>query len=204
MSDPENYGFDSGPESASSGPAAGWYFAQGDPPGTERYWNGTSWEGAYRAVGGFTPSAPEPTPGAADFPSGATVLAWIITVLKALPLILGALGLALLNSLRDDIEAETDLDIDDISTVIFVVGGVIIVIGLVLLAGQIRAVMRKQVGQATIWAGVMTVIDVLYLAANLPSGDAASIGLAVAILAAQGSLFAWLMKLRNSLPSSAA
>ena len=32
----------------------GWYYAQGDPPGTQRYWDGQSWIGA-----------PQPVPGAA-------------------------------------------------------------------------------------------------------------------------------------------
>ncbi len=31
----------------------GWYYAQGDPPGTQRYWDGTSWQGG-----------PQPVPGA--------------------------------------------------------------------------------------------------------------------------------------------
>lgn len=28
-----------------SSPPPGWYYADGDPPGTERYWNGTTWQG---------------------------------------------------------------------------------------------------------------------------------------------------------------
>lgn len=34
----------------------GWYYAQGDPPGTQRYWNGAQWEGEPQAV----PGAPQP------------------------------------------------------------------------------------------------------------------------------------------------
>ena len=34
---------------------AGWYYAQGDPPGTQRYWNGEQWEGESQPV----PGAPE-------------------------------------------------------------------------------------------------------------------------------------------------
>jgi uncharacterized RDD family membrane protein YckC len=41
----------------------GWYYAQGDPPGTQRYWDGSSWQGG-----------PQPVPGAAmaasDTPGG--------------------------------------------------------------------------------------------------------------------------------------
>lgn len=28
----------------------GWYYAQGDPPGTQRYWDGTQWQGAPQPV----------------------------------------------------------------------------------------------------------------------------------------------------------
>ncbi len=30
----------------------GWYYAQGDPPGTQRYWDGSQWTGAPQPVGG--------------------------------------------------------------------------------------------------------------------------------------------------------
>ncbi len=29
---------------------AGWYYAQGDPPGTQRYWDGTQWQGGPQMV----------------------------------------------------------------------------------------------------------------------------------------------------------
>ena len=31
---------------------AGWYYAQGDPPGTQRYWDGTQWVGGPQAAQG--------------------------------------------------------------------------------------------------------------------------------------------------------
>ncbi len=34
---------------------AGWYYAQGDPPGTQRYWDGSSWVGGPQPVAGATP-----------------------------------------------------------------------------------------------------------------------------------------------------
>jgi uncharacterized RDD family membrane protein YckC len=43
---------------------AGWYYAQGDPPGTQRYWNGEQWEGGPQSVPGFgqeVPAGPVPT-----------------------------------------------------------------------------------------------------------------------------------------------
>lgn len=33
----------------------GWYQAAGDPPGTQRYWDGTQWQGGPQPVGGATP-----------------------------------------------------------------------------------------------------------------------------------------------------
>lgn len=30
----------------------GWYYAQGDPPGTQRYWDGATWQGGPQAVPG--------------------------------------------------------------------------------------------------------------------------------------------------------
>lgn len=30
----------------------GWYYAQGDPPGTQRYWDGSTWQGGPQAVPG--------------------------------------------------------------------------------------------------------------------------------------------------------
>lgn len=30
----------------------GWYYAQGDPPGTQRYWDGAAWQGGPQAVPG--------------------------------------------------------------------------------------------------------------------------------------------------------
>lgn len=31
---------------------AGWYYAEGDPPGTQRYWDGMQWQGGPQPVGG--------------------------------------------------------------------------------------------------------------------------------------------------------
>ena len=41
----------------------GWYHAQGDPPGTERFWDGSAWTEGPRPVGGV-PSAPPAAPAA--------------------------------------------------------------------------------------------------------------------------------------------
>lgn len=61
----------------STGPTPGWYHAEGDPPNTERYWDGTQWTEGPRPVGGSDPAADPatsplggPTFGAAGSPSG--------------------------------------------------------------------------------------------------------------------------------------
>lgn len=44
----------------------GWYYCQGDPPGTQRYWNGSAWQGDPQPVGGApaaAAAAPMGTPG---------------------------------------------------------------------------------------------------------------------------------------------
>ena len=40
---------------------AGWYYADGDPPNTQRYWDGMSWQGEPQLVGAAQPAA-APTP----------------------------------------------------------------------------------------------------------------------------------------------
>ncbi len=35
---------------------AGWYHAQGDPPGTQRYWDGSGWQGGPQPVPGIDPA----------------------------------------------------------------------------------------------------------------------------------------------------
>ncbi|MFT7474098.1 MAG: hypothetical protein ACI81L_001018 [Verrucomicrobiales bacterium] len=40
--------------------APGWYHAEGDPPNTERYWDGTAWTDGPRPVGGLGTDSPSP------------------------------------------------------------------------------------------------------------------------------------------------
>ncbi|MFT7598849.1 MAG: hypothetical protein ACI8TP_001773 [Acidimicrobiales bacterium] len=48
-------------------PPAGWLYAEGDPPGTQRYLDGSAWQGGPQAAPAPSSSRP-PGPGA---PSGA-------------------------------------------------------------------------------------------------------------------------------------
>ena len=193
MGVPDNSGF----ASDSTGTAApGWYVAQGDPPDTERYWNGSSWEGTYRAVGGFSPSAATPRPD--GFPGGAKTLAWVITVLKAIPLVLIGIALAALDTVITEIEQEADINITDNRNMLLIGGGILLLVGGVLLVGQIRAVSKENTGQAAIWAGIITVFDVLNAGSAVLDGQPFSIGIAGAVLAAQGYLFYWMFRLHRA------
>jgi uncharacterized RDD family membrane protein YckC len=71
----------------------GWYYAQGDPPGTNRYWDGTQWQGGPQPVPGAEQAAPGfAAPGMATATKGdpgKRILARIIDILVLLiPLIL--------------------------------------------------------------------------------------------------------------------
>lgn len=50
-----------------TGPVPGWYHAEGDPPNTERYWDGTQWTEGPRPVGGSAPATP-PSDSPTDMP----------------------------------------------------------------------------------------------------------------------------------------
>ena len=49
----------------------GWYHAEGDPAGTERFWDGSSWTQGPRPIGG-TGSTPPPSPAAPSTPPAAS------------------------------------------------------------------------------------------------------------------------------------
>lgn len=48
--------------------APGWYHAEGDPPGTERYWDGSQWTDGPRPIGGDATAA-DPGPAADSGPA---------------------------------------------------------------------------------------------------------------------------------------
>ncbi len=47
----------------------GWYQAAGDPPGTQRYWDGTQWQGGPQPVGGAVPGGVQPAFSGAGAPA---------------------------------------------------------------------------------------------------------------------------------------
>ena len=83
---------------------AGWLHAEGDPPGTQRYWDGTAWLGE-----------PQPAPQAAPAPGGFTgfeepkkkrsVLKWVLGVGLVLLLGIGGCSYALFRAVSGPIDA---------------------------------------------------------------------------------------------------
>lgn len=77
---------------------AGWYHAQGDPPGTQRYWDGSQWQGEAEPL----PGEPEPIGdlGLAEPVNriGARVIdgiVWIVLLLVVAYLVTGTSGIGL-------------------------------------------------------------------------------------------------------------
>lgn len=199
MSDSDNFEFNQAPQQASDQPAMGWYFAQGDPPGTERYWSGSAWEGTYRAVGGFSPTEVEVPE---SFPSWAKVLAWILAVLKAIPLLFLALLVALWGAVTEQIQSETDFEFRSFSIVILLIGIAVVVAGAALLVGQLVAVMKGQPGRAAVWSGLLTALDALFAVSAFVEGGFESAGVFLGLLVVQGGLFAGMFKLWNDRKST--
>ncbi len=58
----------------------GWYQAAGDPPGTQRYWDGTQWQGGPQPVGGAVPGGAQAAFSGAGAPAeyGPRFLAFLI------------------------------------------------------------------------------------------------------------------------------
>ena len=58
----------------------GWYPADGDPPGTQRYWDGMQWQGGPQAMGGPAPMGFSPYP-ATVYPESSNAVASLVVSL---------------------------------------------------------------------------------------------------------------------------
>lgn len=89
----------------------GWYYAHGDPPETQRYWDGSQWQGGPQQVGqspsatglgGFGPSANRPT--YADL--GARFVAYLIDFAILIPAyVIAVIVIAIIGSISDALGA---------------------------------------------------------------------------------------------------
>lgn len=87
----------------------GWYYAQGDPPGTQRYWDGSQWVGGPQAAqsgdvatgGGYQPAG---AVGAAGAPAelGPRVIAWLIDAGIYIAIYIATFVVALIGSAASD------------------------------------------------------------------------------------------------------
>lgn len=194
MSNPGDFEFDVPAQQTAGQAAPGWYFAEGDPPGTERYWNGTAWEGTYRAAGGFQPA---PVVVQEGFPGWVKVVAWIVTIMKVLPLIALAVLLAAWNSIADEIRDEADFELRDFTNAVLFIGLAVLIVGIVLLLGQLIAVMKEQPGRSAIWSGILTLLDLVVAVPSIVSGGVADSSLVVVVLVLQGGIFGFAVKTWN-------
>jgi len=171
--------------------APGWYFAEGEPPGTERYWNGSMWEGTYRAAGGFTPTEVVRPVG---LPGWVKVVAWILTILKVLPLLALGVLLAAWGAVTQELEGEVDFEFRDFSIAVLVIGGVVLLLGLVLLLGQLTAVMKDQPGRSAVWAGILTALDAVFTIPSIFAGGVDGASPLIVVFVLQAGLFAFVLK----------
>lgn len=59
----------------------GWYYAEGDPPGTQRYWDGAQWQGDPQTVGDTAGAAGGGANGTGELAeNGQRIIAWLIDV----------------------------------------------------------------------------------------------------------------------------
>ena len=102
---------------------AGWFHAQGDPPGTQRYWNGQEWVGEPQPVPTPSPAAPPP-PGPGDSgPAGVpygmattfeqpkkkrSVWKWVVGIILAFMLLIGGCTFVLWRAVSGPIDAGND------------------------------------------------------------------------------------------------
>lgn len=62
-----------------SAQAPGWYYAEGDPPGTQRYWDGAQWQGGPQPVAGA--GGPMAMGAATNADGGKRLAAWLVDAL---------------------------------------------------------------------------------------------------------------------------
>lgn len=158
--------------------APGWYNAEGDPPGSQRYWDGAQWVGEPvfepSAVG--APPAPGQSPAeggfayvSADtnapsaFPSGLKVTAIILSVLKAIPLVfalIGGIWLAVASNELDNEFGDSGL-FDDLIGAALVFLFAFIIIGGALIGTQFAGALKERPILLFVPALIMAIIDVL-------------------------------------------
>ncbi len=160
--------------------AAGWYRGEGDPPGTQRYWDGAAWVGepVYEPPAQVQPpwQPPPPPVGSqygyavpvveSSFPGSLKVIAIVVSVLKAIPLAFGAVivvWLALVSNTLDDEFDDLGFGLDGLVGAAIAFLLVMIVIGALLLVFQLVGAITERPIVLFIPALIMAILDVLFM-----------------------------------------
>jgi len=153
--------------------APGWYHAETDPVGTNRYWDGERWVGDAVAVpgaGGFDAGGyfAEGSTAVSTFPSGLKTLAIIVSVFKALGWVVLLISTIWVASFYDDAndleEAIGDsFDFSGIVGALVASFAVVLIIGGALLFFQFRAAAKENASSLFVVALIMTILDGLSL-----------------------------------------
>lgn len=144
----------------------------------------------------FQQYATAPLPGSDRSPDGLRILAIVVSVVKAIPLVFGLLGVVFLVVVADDFD-----EIDGFGTfegAVLAVALIVLVffaIGALLLFFQIRSVVKNQMMALAVVAGIMAALDLLVLFGSLD--DAGGSVVMLLVFAAQASVFVWAIKARN-------
>ncbi len=84
----------------------GWYYAQGDPQGTQRYWDGTGWQGGPQAVPGSESAGLAGSGGRNAAPNGKRFVAFLVDAgIFVAIYIVGFILIAIMSSIADALGA---------------------------------------------------------------------------------------------------
>lgn len=134
-------------------------------------------------------------------PDGLRGLVIALTVVKAIPLVLGLVVVILFATIADDFSDLGDFGdaVGDAVIAVVLISLIFIAIGAVMLYFQTTTAMRNRLGGLAVISGIMTALDLLlFLSAVFDDdGDAGSMVVIALTLAAQGAVFAWALSLRS-------
>lgn len=154
----------------------GWYNAAGDPPGTQRYWDGNAWVGepVYEPVQAPTSVPPPPQGGYAyaggpivtpsQFPAGLKAIAIIVSVLKAIPLAFGFIAVVFVAAASrsiDDEFGDLGFGLDGVLGAAIAILFVFLLIGGLLLGFQFVGALKERPLMVFIPALIMSLMDLL-------------------------------------------
>ncbi|MEL6981764.1 MAG: hypothetical protein AAFO29_05010 [Actinomycetota bacterium] len=127
----------------------------------------------------------------------------MLSVVKAIPLVLALIGLIFIVAIADDINDISGLDTFDGAILAIVLTFLLFIgIGTLLLVFHIRSVLKNQMLTLAVVAGIMGVIDLLGLLGTVTDEEVspASVLLMLVVFAAQATIFGWALKARNANP----